>query len=152
MNNDKKWLKHAIELSKKCPTSDKAFSVGAVIVDSKGNLIAEGFSRETDPKIHAEESALQKVPLNTDLSTCKIYSSLEPCGKRLSAPIGCAELIIEAGIKHVVFAANEPSIFVPGDGDEMLHEAGVKVDVISELTPDVINAQSSFIQRSWKNN
>lgn len=150
MNKDKKWLEYAIELSKKCPRSEKAFAVGAIIVDSKGKFIAEGFSRETNPKIHAEESALQKVPPTIDLSTCTIYSSVEPCGTRLSAPIGCAELIIDAKIKQVVFAAYEPAIFVQGNGEEKLRDAGIQTVVLPELKSSVINNQSSFIQKQWQ--
>jgi len=148
--NDKKWLRYVIELSKKCPVSESAFAVGAAIVDGRGNVLADGFSRETDPQIHAEESALQKLPTNIDLSNCTFYSSLEPCNTRLSQPKGCAELIIESGIKRVVFAATEPPIFVEGNGAEKLKEAGIEIEILSEFIPEVINTQSPIIQKQWQ--
>ncbi len=148
--NDKKWLRYVIELSKKCPSSDSAFVVGAAIVDAKGNLIADGFSRETDPQIHAEESALQKIDATVDLSTCTLYSSLEPCNTRLSRPKGCSELIIARGIKRVVFAATEPPIFVPGNGAQRLKDAGIEIEILPEFTDEVIIVQSPTIQKKWK--
>ena len=52
---DRRWLQQAIELSRRCPPSAAAFSVGAVIVSQSGAVIATGFSRERDPADHAEE-------------------------------------------------------------------------------------------------
>jgi pyrimidine deaminase RibD-like protein len=58
---DRYWLNVAIELSKKCPVSDSAFSVGAVVVSVNGDAIATGYSRETAPPDHAEEVALGRA-------------------------------------------------------------------------------------------
>lgn len=84
---DRRWLRAAIELSRNCPPSSTAFAVGAVIVDRDGVVAARGFSREADPHDHAEESALRKVPAgDIRLATATLYSSLEPCSVRRSAP------------------------------------------------------------------
>jgi len=45
---DRWWLEAAIDLSRKCPPSASAFSVGAIVVDADGVEIARGFSRETE--------------------------------------------------------------------------------------------------------
>lgn len=124
--DDAKWLDLACELAVLCPPSLTAFSVGAVIVGSDGDELARGFSREGDPTVHAEESALAKIP-GVDLGGATIYSSLEPCAHRASRPKPCARLILEAGIGRVVFAWREPSLFVPGDGYEELTGHGVEV-------------------------
>ena len=151
MKQDEYWLQYAIDLAKQCPSTDEAFAVGSVIIDKKGKKIAEGFSRETDAKIHAEESALQKVKrIKADLTGATLYSSLEPCNKRLSRPKGCAQLIIEAGITRVVFAAIEPPIFVPGHGVARLQESGVAIAKLSTFEPQVINLQSRIIKNIWK--
>ncbi|MDT7667514.1 MAG: hypothetical protein QOC74_297, partial [Pseudonocardiales bacterium] len=42
---DQRWLTRAIELSKRCPPVDRAYSVGAVIVSDDGEELAYGFSR-----------------------------------------------------------------------------------------------------------
>src|SRR5262249_41276 len=64
---DRYWLNQAIDLSRKCPVSEFAFSVGAILVSVTGEVLATGYSRETDPKDHAEEVALRRAS-GTDLA------------------------------------------------------------------------------------
>lgn len=135
---DGHWLARAVELSRNCPPSTTAFSVGAVIVDETGEEIATGYSRETDDTVHAEEAALAKLaPDDARLATATIYSSLEPCSVRKSRPRPCARLILDAGIRRVVFTYREPSTFVVGEGAEELTAAGVTVVERPELTAEV---------------
>jgi diaminohydroxyphosphoribosylaminopyrimidine deaminase / 5-amino-6-(5-phosphoribosylamino)uracil reductase len=65
---DMRWLREAIELSRRCPPSASAFSVGAVLVSAAGRVIATGYSRERDPKDHAEEVALARAVFALGLS------------------------------------------------------------------------------------
>jgi diaminohydroxyphosphoribosylaminopyrimidine deaminase/5-amino-6-(5-phosphoribosylamino)uracil reductase len=130
--NDLEWLGAAIELSRQCPPSTTAFSVGAIIVDGAGNRVADGYSRQQQDHDHAEEVALRAVG-DADLRAATIYSSLEPCSMRLSRPRTCSELIIAAGIPRVVFALAEPPIFVPGDGANTLRGNGIQVIQRPEL-------------------
>jgi riboflavin-specific deaminase-like protein len=58
---DHRYLRWAIELSRLCPPSATAFSVGAVIVGEDGQVLATGFSREQEDHDHAEEVALRKL-------------------------------------------------------------------------------------------
>ncbi|GAB3682423.1 hypothetical protein GCM10027589_52280 [Actinocorallia lasiicapitis] len=128
---DLRWLDLACDLAALCPPSDTAFSVGAVVVRD-GRELARGYSRELDGKNHAEEAALAKLA-GEDLSGATVYSSLEPCAQRASRPRPCARLIIDAGIRRVVFAWREPVLFVPGEGFELLTEHGVEVVELPEL-------------------
>jgi diaminohydroxyphosphoribosylaminopyrimidine deaminase / 5-amino-6-(5-phosphoribosylamino)uracil reductase len=128
--DDRDWLAAAIEEAWRCPPSERAFSVGAIVV-AGGTELARGHSRETDDHVHAEEAALAKLPEPPPGAT--IYSSLEPCGARASRPRTCTELILAAGIRRVVFAWREPSIFVDGHGAERLAAAGVTVVEVPEL-------------------
>ncbi|MEO3784844.1 dCMP deaminase [Actinocorallia sp. B10E7] len=130
--DDLAWLALACDLARECPPSETAFSVGAVVVDAGGVELARGYSRETDEKVHAEESALAKLA-GRDLSGATVYSSLEPCARRLSRPKPCARLIMERGIGRVVFAWREPALFVEGDGVELLEASGVEVVELPEL-------------------
>lgn len=129
MTDDNKWMALAVELAGNCPTSETAYAVGAVIVGKDGNEIARGWSRETDPHVHAEESALAKVePGDPRLEGATIYSTLEPCSMRKSRPTPCAQLIIASGIRRVVTAWREPSLFVADcQGVELLQQAGSEV-------------------------
>ena len=124
---DLHWLREAIELSRRCPPSESAFSVGAVLVSDAGTVIATGYSRKRDPKDHAEEVALARAADDPLLAGATLYSSLEPCLARASRPRSCAELIIEAGIPRVVIAWLEPPLFAAGGGTGALRQAGVTV-------------------------
>jgi len=132
---DHEWMSRAMELARKCPPSERAYSVGAVIVDAAGQEIAWGYSREADPQVHAEESALSKLAQgDPGLRTATIYSTLEPCSQRRSRPRSCTDLILAAGIRRVVIAWREPALFVADcQGVELLLRAGVTVSEIPEL-------------------
>jgi diaminohydroxyphosphoribosylaminopyrimidine deaminase/5-amino-6-(5-phosphoribosylamino)uracil reductase len=124
---DLRWLREAIELSRRCPPSASAFSVGAVVVGAGGDVIATGHSRERDSKDHAEEVALAGAAGDAQLAGATLYSSLEPCLARASRARSCVELITEAGIGRVVIAWLEPPLFVAGGGAAALRDAGVTV-------------------------
>lgn len=132
--DDHMWLRAAIDLSNLCPVSESAFAVGAFIIGPTGLEISRGYSRETDSKVHAEESALAKITdAGMDLSTATIYSSLEPCSFRKSRPLPCSQLIIASGIRRVVIAMREPPLFEYCNGVEELQEAGIDVIEIPDL-------------------
>jgi pyrimidine deaminase RibD-like protein len=130
---DQRWLREAIELSRRCPPSETAFSVGAVLVSDAADVIATGYSRELDPKDHAEEVALARAGDDPRLARATLYSSLEPCLSRASRPRSCAELIVAAGIPRVVLAWLEPPLFASGGGAGWLRDAGVTVGEIPWL-------------------
>ncbi|MEV6263591.1 dihydrofolate reductase family protein [Streptomyces sp. NPDC051784] len=136
--HDLRWMRRAIELAEKCPPSDGAYSVGAVIVGADGTELSHGYSREEDPHIHAEESALAKLtPDDPRLRTATIYTSLEPCSQRRSRPRPCADLILAHGLPRVVTAWREPSLFVDDCvGVEQLRKAGVTVVELPELAAE----------------
>jgi diaminohydroxyphosphoribosylaminopyrimidine deaminase/5-amino-6-(5-phosphoribosylamino)uracil reductase len=131
---DRDWLQQAIELSRNCPPSQKAFSVGAIICGINGELIASGYSREQSSNEHAEETAIRKaLEQGKDLSGATIYSSLEPCSPRLSGKASCTDQIIYSGIKRVVFALHEPPVFVVCNGAERLREHNIEAIIMDEL-------------------
>jgi diaminohydroxyphosphoribosylaminopyrimidine deaminase / 5-amino-6-(5-phosphoribosylamino)uracil reductase len=140
------WLRQAIELSRRCPPSGSAFSVGAVLVSAGGSVLATGYSRERDPHDHAEEAALATVdPGGPRLVLATLYSSLEPCRFRASRPRSCAGLIIAAGIRRVVIAWLEPPIFAPGGGAALLRDSGVAVVEIPELAAEARAVNASVL-------
>jgi riboflavin-specific deaminase-like protein len=143
---DWRWLRDAIELSRRCPPSRTAFSVGAIVVGSDGREIARGFSRETDDRAHAEESALTKLDLDDPrLRSATMYVSMEPCSKRASRPFSCSQHILDAGIPRVVFALREPETFVTGEGAERLAASGVEVVEVPELAGGVLEVNRHLL-------
>lgn len=129
------WMNRAIELARLSPAVTGAFSVGAVIV-ADGAEISTGYSRETDPKVHAEESALNKLdPDDPRLGRAVIYSTLEPCSERATTTRPpCTDRIITAGIPTIVIAWREPATFVENCvGVEKLRQHGRTVIELPEL-------------------
>jgi diaminohydroxyphosphoribosylaminopyrimidine deaminase / 5-amino-6-(5-phosphoribosylamino)uracil reductase len=143
--DDRRWMRLAIELSQLCPPSQTAFAVGAIVVDADGNEITRGWSRETDGHVHAEESALAKISADDPrLDGATIYSTLEPCSHRKSRPVTCTQLILATKIPRVVVAWLEPALFVSdAQGSEILRGAGRKVVDIPELADEAreVNAE-----------
>jgi diaminohydroxyphosphoribosylaminopyrimidine deaminase/5-amino-6-(5-phosphoribosylamino)uracil reductase len=132
--DDRELLARAVGLALRCPPSQTAFSVGALVVDGDGEVLAEGWSRRRDPHDHAEESALADLgPGWRAPPGATVYSSLEPCSARSSRPLTCTDLILAAGVGRVVFAWREPGLFVDGRGAELLADGGVEVVELPEL-------------------
>ena len=143
---DRTWLREAIVLSHAAPRSKRAFSVGCAIVDSEGRCVATGYSRENDDLAHAEEAAIEKAErAGVDLRACTLYSSLEPCGARLSPRRSCVARILEVGIPQVVFAYAEPSLFVEAHGERLLRAAGVEVRSYPEFADEVVAVNSHLL-------
>ncbi len=130
---DHRFARWAVELSRLCPPSATAFSVGAVIVAEDGEVLATGFSREQEEHDHAEEVALRKLGPDPRLRHATLYSSLVPCGERASRPVTCVQHIVAAGIPRVVFGWREPALFTVGGGADQLRAAGVAVTELPGL-------------------
>lgn len=94
---------------------------GAIIIDKKGNIIAEGNNKvikNNDPTAHAEITAIREAckKLNTyDLSEYILYTSCEPCPMCLSA-------IIWANIKKVYYGCTRKDAGEIGFRDDMIYE------------------------------
>lgn len=139
---DHRRLAEAVALADQCPPST-TFRVGAVVTDAEDNVLATGYSGETDPHDHAEEAALAKLGADDPrLAGATIYSSLEPCSSRASRPVTCTQHILNAGIPRVVFAWREPNLFVDAQGAELLRAAGREVVEVPDLAAAVKRTNS----------
>ncbi len=96
--------------------------VGAVIVRD-GRIIGEGW-HERFGGDHAEVAALKNAAENVEGAT--IYVTLEPCSHQGKTP-PCCEALVQAKIKKVVAAMEDPNPAVAGRGLQMLKNAGVEV-------------------------
>jgi pyrimidine deaminase RibD-like protein len=147
--DDRSLLARAVALAANCPPSQTAFSVGALVVDADGKVLAEGWSRMLEPHDHAEEAALRSLgPGWRAAPGTTVYSSLEPCSARASRPRTCTELIIAAGVSRVVFGWREPSVFVEGSGAELLQANGVEVVELPELAEEAKDPNRHLLGRS----
>ena len=95
--------------------------VGAVIVDSEGNLVAKGHNRKElkkDPTAHAEIEAIRlacKRVGDWRLVDCTIVVTLEPCAM-------CAGAIRAARLSRVIFGAWEPKAGASGSRYDLVRD------------------------------
>jgi diaminohydroxyphosphoribosylaminopyrimidine deaminase / 5-amino-6-(5-phosphoribosylamino)uracil reductase len=99
--------------------------VGAVVVNTHGQVLGEGFHRRYGGP-HAEVEALQNVAPGIPLNDCTLYVNLEPCSHQGKTP-PCASLIIEKGVGRVVISNIDPNPLVKGKGIRQLEKSGIRV-------------------------
>jgi pyrimidine deaminase RibD-like protein len=142
---DRELLRQAIDLAGHAPPSRGAYSVGCVIADGN-RIVASGYSREFGEHTHAEQVAIEKAMGDRiALGTATLYTSMEPCSVRGSGLRPCAARILDVGIRRVVFAMREPSLFVEGHGAEVLALAGVDVIQIDDLASAAAAANAHLV-------
>src|SRR5690242_17995908 len=97
--------------------------VGAVVVKD-GQVLGEGFHAELGGP-HAERAAIAACA-GADLTGATMYVSLEPCAHTGRTP-PCSDAILEAGIKRVVIASDDPTEKAAGRGPGILRDEGIEV-------------------------
>ena len=97
--------------------------VGALIVED-GHIVAEGYHAK-DGGPHAEKAALAKLG-RAPREGATLVVTMEPCSTE-GRTGACTDLIIGAGIKHVVAGAIDPNPVHAGKGYDVLRAAGVDV-------------------------
>ena len=97
-------------------------AVGAVLVKS-GRVISRGHHRKAGLP-HAEVEAIKRAGARA--RGADLYTTLEPCGHYGRTP-PCARAILEAGLKRVIYASEDPNPIVNGRGIAQLRRAGVPV-------------------------
>ncbi|MBK6664148.1 MAG: bifunctional diaminohydroxyphosphoribosylaminopyrimidine deaminase/5-amino-6-(5-phosphoribosylamino)uracil reductase RibD [Thermoflexaceae bacterium] len=100
--------------------------VGAVVVRD-GTVVAVGATAPPGGP-HAEAAALAAAGEAARGAT--VYTTLEPCfpfeGKRTPP---CSHALIEAGVRRVVIAIEDPHEGVRGNGTALLRAAGIEVEL-----------------------
>lgn len=121
--DDLRHLRRTLTLAKKAQgrTSPNPM-VGAVVVKD-GVVIGEGFHPKAGEP-HAEIFALRAAG---NAAGATVYVSLEPCSHYGRTP-PCADALIRAGVRRVVFASPDPNPMVAGRGVEKLRQAGIDVE------------------------
>ena len=132
-------MTRALELALRGPAFGVNPQVGAVILDSSMNIVAEGW-HEGAGTVHAEVMALSKLPSPLPAGYTAVVT-LEPCNHTgRTGP--CALALIAAGISRVVYASADPGI-ESGSGALTLRDAGV------EVISGVLEAEADDQGRVW---
>ena len=100
-------------------------AVGCVLV-SDGIVVGEGVTG-IGGRPHGEEAALAMAGDAAEGST--VYVTLEPCAQRSKGGVSCTDRLIAAGVRRVVVACQDPSVFADGEGARRLRAASVVVDL-----------------------
>ena len=111
--------------------------VGAVIVDSDGNLLAAAHNNREithDPSGHAELIAIREAASKLGdwrLENCTLVVTLEPC-------VMCAGAIVAARIPKVIFGAFDEKVGAAGSAYDILRDGrlGRPVEVIPGVLAD----------------
>ena len=117
------YMAKCIELAQKAQglTSPNPM-VGCVIINSQGEIISTGYHKKYGDN-HAERDALLKLE---NAQGCTLIVNLEPCSHFGKTP-PCTDLIIEKGIKKVVYGMQDPNPIIAGKGLQKLKNAGIEV-------------------------
>lgn len=116
-------MKKCIELAKQAQgeTSPNPL-VGCIVLNDIGEIISTGYHKKYGEN-HAERDALLKLD---DAKNCTLIVNLEPCSHYGKTP-PCADLIIEKGVKRVVYGMKDVNPIVAGNGLKKLIDAGIEV-------------------------
>ena len=156
------YLHRALSEARKSPPKPSNFRVGCLLVSYQDPVspvvLSSGYTLELPGNTHAEQCALMKLAaahsieesdlpgILTPALNVTLYTTLEPCGKRLSGNTPCVQRIIatrryssEAGIRRVIFGAKEPGTFVQDSQScRLLTEADVDWEYIPALEDEIL--------------
>jgi diaminohydroxyphosphoribosylaminopyrimidine deaminase/5-amino-6-(5-phosphoribosylamino)uracil reductase len=115
--------------------------VGCVLVRD-GAIVGEGWHSQAGGP-HAEAMALAN--LHSSAAGATAYVTLEPCSHHGRTP-PCTDALINAGVKRVIYAIDDPNPLVNGGGARALSAAGVEV-VSGLLAAEAAEINAGFIKR-----
>lgn len=146
--DDKRFMKRAIELSEKTSLIDSAGGVFGTVIVRNGEIIGEGANRvvaENDPTWHGEIQAIRnacKKVGSFKLTGATLYTSAEPC------PM-CAAAAYWAGIKRIFYAATCEDALKYGDFDDSMIYGELKKPVGDRSIPAQQIMQEEAVE-VWK--
>jgi diaminohydroxyphosphoribosylaminopyrimidine deaminase/5-amino-6-(5-phosphoribosylamino)uracil reductase len=115
--------------------------VGCVLVRD-GAIVGEGWHAHPGGP-HAEAMALAN--LRSSAAGATAYVTLEPCNHHGRTP-PCTDALINAGVRRVVYAVDDPNPLVNGGGARALSAAGVEV-IAGLLATEAAELNAGFIKR-----
>lgn len=138
MDGDVGMMRRALSLARQGPQVDPNPRVGAVIIDTSGDIAGEGYHAGAGTP-HAEVVALAAAGSRAEGGTA--YVTLEPCNHTgRTGP--CVQTLIAAGIARVVFAQADPNPPAAG-GAHSLRTAGV------DVTGGLLTAEAEALNVPW---
>ncbi len=122
--------------------------VGAVLAKEDGTLVNTAYRGELRQGDHAEFTVLERKHRTDKLDGYVIYATLEPCapGARSITKLGCAERIVNAGIKRAFVGIEDPDPKVKGNGIAFLKNEKIEIDFFDkDLQQEILEANTQFL-------
>lgn len=113
-------------------------TVGCVLLSPAGDVVGEG-AHYYDGVLHAEAVALRAAGPAAAGATAVV--TLEPCA-RLGRTGPCATALVEAGVRRVVYAVDDPNPLQAG-GADVLRAAGIDVE------GGVLRDEAARVNEAW---
>ena len=163
-NDHQGYMEYALAQARLSPPASTKFCVGAVLVDADQNqILSTGYSLELprdslgDPgSTHAEQCCFIKIAQEHNLPERRIgevlprntvlYTTMEPCNKRLSGNRTCVERILRlnGAIKVVYVGIKEPETFVGENlGMKRLQDAGVRIEIVEGMQDRILKVSTA---------
>lgn len=154
---DVEYMRHALNLARKSPPKPTNYRVGALLVNADTKtILATGYTLECEGNTHAEQCCFIKLAEEHKISEDKLaeilpentvlYTTVEPCFKRLSGNIPCVQRILHLGgaIKTVYVGVKEPEKFVgENTGRKQLEDAGIKVVLVKGMEKEILEVATA---------
>lgn len=120
-------------------------SVGALIVDVKGNILQRAHRGE-EPGCHAEYLCIKKAREACQrLDECLLFVTLEPCTARGPGKKACCTHIVKSGIKRVYIGMLDPNPAICGRGETRLRYHVEVERFPSHLIKEIETINKNFI-------
>ena len=140
------YMRLCISLARMAPLQSSNYRVGARLFDPGTNtVLTTGYTMELSGNTHAEQCALIKLAQAHDVSEedvdgvipqgTVLYTTMEPCVRRLSGNMSCAERIVRSTQRDHV---KEPDVFVKNnDAWNRLAAAGVECEMVPGFEQEI---------------
>jgi pyrimidine deaminase RibD-like protein len=159
-NDHLAYMRYALTRAQKSPPKPTNYRVGAILVNASTNtILTTGYTLECEGNTHAEQSCFIKLSQRYDIPEDQLFSTLpentilyttvEPCFKRLSGNLPCVQRILALrkegkGITTVYVGVKEPEKFVGGNtGRKQLEDAGINVILVDGLEEEILEVATA---------
>lgn len=153
----KAYMRLALAQAHNSPPKPTNYRVGAVLVNSATNeILATGFTLELPGNTHAEQCCFLKLAERHGVpeenlrdvlpSELALYTTVEPCSKRLSGNLPCVERVLRlAGcIRTVYVGIMEPETFVAENtGKRSLEDAGINLVHVEGFEDEILKVATA---------
>jgi len=150
-------MRYALTLAQKSSPKPTNYRVGALLVNADTNtVLTTGYTLECEGNTHAEQSCFIKLSKAHSISeeelgnilppNTVLYTTVEPCFKRLSGNAPCVQRILGLGraITTVYVGVKEPEKFVgENTGRKQLEDAGIKVVLVKGMEEEILEVATA---------